>query len=170
MVKPDASKGCYRCWIGKTTKGGSWVSGLFSLFVVVVVLGWFCFGFFCLFLLLFIPSMIYGAIQNLGQFWRYDFFQILSKGISAQIVFSDPWKWWGSCWVTGMEMEKGLSYPCCEKLHSSTCSWCAALAILHSGVIMGGLCFALAQGHCLLHFWMWPLHKTSKCTCEGRNT
>lgn len=133
-----------------------------------------CFLCFFVFLVFFSPhsssSMIYGAVQNLGKFWRYDFVQILSKGFLPQIVFSDPWNWWGLCWVASMGAEKGWPYPAVRNFTAALALWCATPVVLHSGIFMGRLCFALALVHCLVLFWMWPPHETLECTGEGRNS
>lgn len=107
---------------------------------------------------LFIP--INGAVQNLGQFWRYDFVWILSKGFLPQIVFSVPWNMLGHWHGNG---ERG-PYPAVRNFSAALALWCATLAVLHSGIIMGGLCFACFS------FGTWLPHRTLKCTGEGRNT
>lgn len=49
-------------------------------------------------------------------------------GFLWQIVFSDPSKYWGSCWVTGMGMEKGWPYLAVRNFTAALALWCTTLA------------------------------------------
>lgn len=149
MVKLDASKGCYRCWIGKIKKGGSWVSGLFSL------LGFgFLFVFLvCLFGFLFIyphqwPMVLVKILGNFGD-------MIFSR-FSLRFLTTDSLLWPLKLMRFMLGHWHGIGerrpYLAVRNFTAAFALWCATLAVLYSGIIMAGLCFALAQVHCSLLF------------------
>jgi len=101
--------------------------------------------FFCLFFSSHTFKMSCGAAWNLWKFWKSYLYPESLWGSLTEVLFSDPWNYWGACWVTGVGTGKRCPCLTVRIVTAPLALWCITLAGLLLGMIMGGLCFALLQ-------------------------